>query len=161
MSTYQRVVFVCEHGAAKSVLAATEFNVLAEARGAPARAVARGTAPDSTIAPIVVERLAREGIELGAGVPTELGSSDLEGALRVITFDQPQVAAMIPPGISMEMWNDMPAVSADFDRARQAIRTNVRALLDKLAGSDAFVAANTPNEASVKETPVRPADDQR
>ena len=37
----QHVVFVCEHGAAKSVLAAIEFNRMAEARGAPMRAIFR------------------------------------------------------------------------------------------------------------------------
>jgi protein-tyrosine-phosphatase len=45
MRDSQRVVFVCEHGAAKSILAATEFDALANARGVAARAVARGTAP--------------------------------------------------------------------------------------------------------------------
>ena len=141
MPTHQRVVFVCEHGAAKSVLAATEFNLLAEARGVPVRALARGTAPDSTIAPIVIDRLAREGIELATVVPTALASVDLDGALRVVTFDQPQVAAIVPPHVPVETWNDMPAVSADFDGARRAIRANVRVLLDKLEGSNAFGAA--------------------
>lgn len=141
MPTHQRVVFVCEHGAAKSVLAATEFNVLAEARGALVRALARGTVPDPTIAPIVVDRLAREGVELSDVVPKALVSADLDGALRVVTFDQPQVAAIVPPDIPVETWNDMPAVSADFDRARHAIRANVRALLDKLEGSNSFGAA--------------------
>jgi hypothetical protein len=47
------VLFVCEHGAAKSVLATAEFNRLAEQRGLPWRAAARGTNPDSAIPPAI------------------------------------------------------------------------------------------------------------
>src|SRR4051812_34549689 len=41
----QPVLFVCEHGAAKSVIAATYFNQLATARGLAVRATARGADP--------------------------------------------------------------------------------------------------------------------
>lgn len=132
MSIPERVVFVCAHGAAKSVLAAVEFNALAQARGANIRAVARGTEPDAAIAPIVVDRLASEGVDLGATGPQALSSADVEGALRVVTFDQPQVAAMVPSGVPVETWNGVPAVSTEFDRARDAIRTNVHMLVDEL-----------------------------
>lgn len=132
MPPSRRVVFVCEHGAAKSVLAASDFNALAEARGAAFRAVARGTAPDSAIASIVAERLAPEGIDLAVAVPTALTRSDLDDALRVVTFDQPDVVSMSSREIAIDAWNDMPAVSADFDRARLAIRARVIALLSAL-----------------------------
>ncbi|MBA4056850.1 MAG: hypothetical protein C0490_19205, partial [Marivirga sp.] len=44
-----KIVFVCEHGAAKSVIAADYFNKLAKERGLPWEAVCRATAPDSTL----------------------------------------------------------------------------------------------------------------
>ncbi|MGQ0642962.1 MAG: hypothetical protein ACT4P6_19630 [Gemmatimonadaceae bacterium] len=133
MQNLQRVVFVCEHGAAKSVLAATEFNAQAHARGLALRAVARGTAPDAAIAPVVVDRLAREGVNLGTTTPQALTTDDLDGALRVVTFDQPQVASMLTRDTPIDTWSGVPPVSSDFDRARQAIRSNVHALLDQLA----------------------------
>ena len=136
MPTPQRVVFVCAHGAAKSVLAAAEFNALAQACGAPMRAVARGTAPDEVVAPVVAERLTRDGVDLGDTVPQALTRDDVQGALRVVTFDQPQVGTMFPTDVPIEMWNDMPPVSADFDRARQAIRVNVKTLVEKLLGRE-------------------------
>lgn len=136
MPDHGTVVFVCEHGAAKSVLAAAEFNALAHARGSSMRAVARGTAPDDAVAPVVRDRLTQEGIDLGAAVPRALSNDDTEGALRVVTFDQPQVAAIVPHDIPIESWNGMPAVSADFDRARQAIRANVQKLVDAILSSD-------------------------
>jgi protein-tyrosine-phosphatase len=40
------IIFVCEHGAAKSVIAAAYFNRFAEQRGLNLRAAARGTNPD-------------------------------------------------------------------------------------------------------------------
>jgi len=55
------VLFVCLHGAAKSVLAAAEFERLARAQGVEARAVFAGTEPDAQIAPVVVARLLRRG----------------------------------------------------------------------------------------------------
>src|SRR5258706_16004324 len=49
------VVFVCEHGSAKSVLAAAHFNALAKRRGLRVRAISRGTNPDQAIAAPVAE----------------------------------------------------------------------------------------------------------
>jgi arsenate reductase (thioredoxin) len=43
------ILFVCEHGAAKSIIAATYFNLLAKQRGFPWRAIARGTNPELRI----------------------------------------------------------------------------------------------------------------
>ena len=37
------ILFVCEHGSAKSVVAAAHFNQIATARGLPFRAISRGT----------------------------------------------------------------------------------------------------------------------
>ncbi|HSA56069.1 MAG TPA: hypothetical protein VLE53_10210 [Gemmatimonadaceae bacterium] len=130
------VVFVCEHGAAKSVLAAIEFNWLAEARGAAIRAMARGAAPDPAIAPVVVERLASEGVHLREP-PKAFASSELRGAVCVVTFDQPQVAAKIPNEVPIETWDGLPAVSDGFDAAREAIRSRVRELLDQLVHGEA------------------------
>ncbi len=43
------IVFVCEHGAAKSVIAATYFNKLANEKGLNLKAIARGTHPDQEL----------------------------------------------------------------------------------------------------------------
>jgi arsenate reductase (thioredoxin) len=43
------VVFVCEHGAAKSVIATAYFNKLAAERGLRTRAIYRGVNPDSAL----------------------------------------------------------------------------------------------------------------
>src|SRR4029453_11092962 len=51
------VVFVCEHGAAKSVVATAYFNKLAAERGPPFRATFRGTAPQDNLSVRAVEGL--------------------------------------------------------------------------------------------------------
>ena len=43
------VVFVCEHGTVKSVIALAHFQRLARERGLPLRAISRGTAPDARL----------------------------------------------------------------------------------------------------------------
>ncbi len=49
------ILFVCEHGSAKSVVAAAHFNRIAAARGLPFRAISRGTVPDAEMAPAAVK----------------------------------------------------------------------------------------------------------
>lgn len=43
------VVFVCEHGSAKSVIAAAEFKRMAKEKGLDLNILARGTNPDATM----------------------------------------------------------------------------------------------------------------
>ena len=50
------VVFVCEHGAAKSVIATAYFNKLAAERGLPYRATFRGTTPQEALSVRAVAR---------------------------------------------------------------------------------------------------------
>lgn len=51
------IVFVCEHGSAKSLVAASFFERMAKERGIVVRAVSRGTAPDASVPAAVVEAL--------------------------------------------------------------------------------------------------------
>src|SRR5690349_1513124 len=76
----QTVLFVCEHGAAKSVIAAAHFNKIAKERGLPYRAVARGTAPDQTIPDGVRNGLKQAGLELTVEKPVMVGQADVNGA---------------------------------------------------------------------------------
>src|SRR5258705_12607867 len=58
------VVFVCEHGAAKSVIATAYFNKLAAERGLPFRATFRGTAPQEELSVRAVEGLKADGLSI-------------------------------------------------------------------------------------------------
>lgn len=118
------VLFVCLHGAAKSVIAAVEFERLAREHGAVARAVFAGTEPDPEIAPVVVARLLEDGIDLRGLRPRRVTREDVAQASRVVSFGC-DLGDLAPPGVPVERWDDVPAVSADFDRARAAICSRV------------------------------------
>src|SRR2546421_11749489 len=64
-----RVLFVCLHGAAKSVIGAAHFRRLAAARGLSIGAVAVGTEPDPQLAPGAVKGLAGDGLTAGGAPP--------------------------------------------------------------------------------------------
>ena len=55
------VLFMCPHGAAKSVLASAYFQRLAKERGLNVRVESAGTEPDAQVAPAVASHLTRNG----------------------------------------------------------------------------------------------------
>ena len=133
-ATPQTVVFVCEHGAAKSVVAAAQFNKLAAERGLPFRAISRGTAPDPAVPPPIVEGLKGQGLSAPAGfVPTKVGANDVAAALRVVTFDVALPASAQASHVIR--WDGFPAFSDGYDKASAAISAKVSALLRDLEAS--------------------------
>lgn len=124
------VLFVCEHGAARSVIAAAEFNRLAEQRGLAWRATFRGTNPDASIAPAVAASLARDGMKV-QGVPSLVTAADVASASRIVTLSA-KLPVVVSNG-SLREWNDVGSPSADLPGTREAIRQRVASLLDELA----------------------------
>ena len=128
-----RIVFVCEHGAARSVIAAAYFNKLAAERGLPHRAITRGTSPDAEFGAATVAGLRADGIPVPVGKPQLVGTSDLLGADQVVTF-----AVDLPgglPAVKRVDWSNIPGPTADYAGARNAIETRVRALIEELAAA--------------------------
>ena len=129
----QTVVFVCEHGTVKSVVAAKYFNRVARQRHLPIRAVSRGTNLESIVPRVVHEGLARDGFDLRSFKPTAVDKAELQAALLVVTFDRPDVASIIGSGVPVVAWDNFPAVSANYNIARDSIRLRVAHLVDSLA----------------------------
>lgn len=123
------VLFVCLHGSAKSLIAAEYFNRLAAARGLPARATSSGTEPDDAIPPRVTQGLGADGIDVQGRQPRRPTQDDVDGSAVVVTFacDLGDLASLAP---RIERWDDVPAVSEDFKRARDVIVAKVAALLE-------------------------------
>jgi arsenate reductase (thioredoxin) len=126
-----RVLFVCLHGAAKSVIAATHFRRLANGRGLRADATFAGTEPDAEIAPRVVQELRAEGIDLQGLRPRQVTSEDVASASRIVTFGCD--VAELGPHVPVDRWDDVPAVSDGYEAAREAIDARVARLVDELA----------------------------
>ena len=125
-----RVLFVCLHGAAKSVVAAAHFRRLAAARGLTVGAVAAGTEPDRELAPAAVKGLAADGLEPAPTRPRPVTLYDLDTAARVVSFGCDVTPAR---GQRVEQW-DVPAVSDGYAGARDRIVANVERLVGELAG---------------------------
>ena len=130
MPSSRTVVFVCLHGAAKSVIAAAHLNRLSAERGLAIRATAAGVEPEPEIPRPVREGLLREGLDVGHHRPRSVTPEELAAAWRVVSFgcDLSQVA---PPALAVERWDDVPLVSDGFPAARDAIVRRVQRLLDE------------------------------
>jgi len=125
-----RVLFVCLHGAAKSVIAAAHFRRLAGARGLSIGAVAAGTEPDPALASGAVKGLAGDGLTTAPAHPRPVTLYDLDTATRIVSFGCDITPAR---GQHIEQW-EVPAVSEGYEAAREHIVANVERLVSELAG---------------------------
>jgi arsenate reductase (thioredoxin) len=128
------VLFVCLHGSAKSLVAMEHFNRLAAEEQLPLRAVSAGIEPDEAVPPEVVAGLAGDGFEVSGRTPQRVTSDSLARAAAVVSFG-PDLAGLAPPGLAIEQWDDMPAVSDDYATARDAIRARVAMFIDSCKGA--------------------------
>jgi arsenate reductase len=133
-SAERQVLFVCEHGNVKSLMAASYFNALAKARHLPFRAVSRGVAPDSDGVPDFVRTpLATEGFNVSNFHPQRMTRDDVAASERVVV-----ISTAVPPDASsavekVEQWNDVPPASKDYEKSRDSIKLHVAELVDRLA----------------------------
>ncbi len=127
------IVFVCEHGVAKSVVAAAHFNKLVQERNLPYIAIARGTEPQDSLMMSVVKGLHNEHLAASQKPAPKLSQADCNTALRSVFF------CPIPPSYqrntNTERWQNVPPVSEDYNRARDSIVADIRHLLDELAAA--------------------------
>jgi arsenate reductase (thioredoxin) len=127
----KRIVFVCEHGSVKSLIAASYFNRSARARGLPFEAVARGTAPQPTVPRTVQDGLNTDGLNVSGFVPQLFRDADLDGATLVVSFDQ-DITALVGGKVPHLKWDHLPGVLADYSRGRNAIVRKLDTLIDQL-----------------------------
>jgi arsenate reductase (thioredoxin) len=124
------IIFVCEHGAAKSIVAAAYFNKLAEERGLNLRAIARGTNPDPEISPKVRDGLRKDGLASTESAPKNISHADFSGARRIVTFcSLPEDYA---DKLQVEHWDDLPWNSEEYGKSRDGIIERLNRLLEEL-----------------------------
>src|SRR5262245_39796288 len=124
------VIFVCEHGAAKSILSAAIFNKLARERGLNLRAIARGTNPDPEISPKVAAGLRADELASSEPAPKKISKADLVGASRVITFCA--LPDDYPGSIKVENWDPVLPAIEDYGKARDKLAERIGRLLEEL-----------------------------
>jgi protein-tyrosine-phosphatase len=122
------VVFVCEHGAAKSVVAAAYFNKLAKRRHLNLYAIARGTTPQPEVSATVAQGLKADGVNSETKRPQNLSEGDVQGAVRIVAFCAlPEKYSRLVP---VDNWDDVPATSEGYAAVRDAILKHLQSLLE-------------------------------
>ena len=128
----QTILFVCEHGSAKSVVAAAHFNRLAEQRSLPYRAIARGTNPDPEIPQQVRLDLAKDGLDVSTWKPQLVAEKDVRESSRVVTFGCKLPFPKKTTAEKLVDWKDVPSTSEDYQRARTIIVDKIDAFIKTL-----------------------------
>lgn len=129
-----KVVFVCEHGAAKSVLAAAEFERIAKEHGLSFEILARGTNIDPELAPSVVKGLKADGLVPAIPKPLKVDAKDVVGAAKVVTFG-PDLSNILPKGSKALDWSATPSTGENYKAARDYVRKELEKLIAELAQS--------------------------
>jgi protein-tyrosine-phosphatase len=126
------VLFLCPHGAAKSVMAAAYFQHLATRAGLDTTAESAGTEPDDAVWPSVVALLHEEGVDVAPSRPRHVTPEDLAQARLVISLgcDLPPEQARLTR--RLDRWDDLPLASEDLRKAHDAIRIKVQHLVAEL-----------------------------
>jgi protein-tyrosine-phosphatase len=124
----QRVLFLCPHGAAKSVLAAVYCQQLARERGLELAVNFAGTEPDTAVAPAVAQLLQKEGFDVSHFVPHRVTASELIEADWIISLGCD--VDKLPDAHEVIQWHDVPLPSQNLLTARDMILARVKAFVD-------------------------------
>ena len=122
-----KVLFVCLHGSAKSVIAAEYFRRLALDAGTEVDTDSDGVEPDDEIPAHVVRGLADDGFDVKDKTPRRLTEAAIADAGVVVSLGCGVDAGATPR--RLVCWDDIPAVSDGFGAARDAIVGRLRTLL--------------------------------
>jgi len=126
----KKIVFVCEHGSAKSIIAISYFNKIAKGRNLSWEAVSRGTTPDAEISAKTKKLLTDDHMPIPQVKPQAITQKDIDEADHVILFFP------LPENIegrdNLEHWPGIDAVNGDFQKLRDDIVAKLLPLIDSL-----------------------------
>jgi arsenate reductase (thioredoxin) len=124
------VVFVCEHGAAKSVIATAYFNKIAAERGLRARATYRGVNPQADLSVNAINGLKDDGLRVEEHKPVSITQSDVDTATVIFAIGCTLPSNAQASGKASN-WGDVPD-DRGYGPTRDAIRRHVEELVDQL-----------------------------
>jgi len=124
------VVFVCEHGAAKSVIATTYFNKIAAERGLHARAVYRGVNPQAELSVSALKGLREDGLTVPDQKPSPITQADIDTATVMFAIGCTLPSSARASGRA-DTWDDVPE-DKGYGATRDAIKGHVERLIDEL-----------------------------
>jgi DNA-binding beta-propeller fold protein YncE len=136
------VVFVCEHGAAKSVIATTYFNKIAAERGLRARATYRGVNPQADLSVSALKGLRDDGLAVPDQKPSPIAQADVDAATVMFAIGCTLPSNAVASGKS-DSWDDVPE-DKGYAATRDAIKKHVERLIDTLLAKQNGVSAQSP-----------------
>jgi protein-tyrosine-phosphatase len=122
-----RVIFVCEHGGARSTIASLYFNRMMKENNLPYESVFRANVPDSTISKETRKGLTGDGFDTRGLVPVALTASDVSPDAILIAMDC-KVNSFQPS----QEWTGIPTISQDYQSARNEIIKKLNVLMNEL-----------------------------
>jgi arsenate reductase (thioredoxin) len=140
------VLFLCPHGAAKSVLASAYFQRLAKERGLNVRVESAGTEPEPAVSAGVATHLKQNGYVVPIGKPRAVTPHELATADVVISIGCDLSGLPAPRG-ALKKWDEVPPLSEDFAKADAAIRARVLALVEELVRAKRWKRSDLPEYA--------------
>jgi arsenate reductase (thioredoxin) len=131
-SMSKKILFMCPHHAAKSVLAATYGRQLVQERGLDWQVDSAGTEPAAAVSPAVANLLAGEGFDVSAHHPRRVTPAEITEADHIISMGC-DLSGLAPAGANITHWDDVPATSENLTVARNLIYDRVQRFIDELA----------------------------
>jgi len=125
------IVFVCEHGAGKSVIAAAYFNKLAAEKGLRERATYRGANPQAELSEVALKGLREDGLTVPTAKPGPITSQDVTNATHIFAIGCRLPTQAASSG-KADSWDDVPELSDGYAASRDAIKRHVERLIDDL-----------------------------
>ena len=126
----KKIVFVCEHGSAKSIIAVSYFNKIAKEKNLSWEAVSRGTTPDAEISAKTKKLLTDDNMPVPQVKPQAITQKDIDEANQVILFFP--LPENIEGGDNLQYWLGIDAVNGDFQKLRDDILAKLLPLIDSL-----------------------------
>lgn len=126
----KKVLFVCEHGAGKSVVAAAYFNKIAKDRNLNWEATCRGTNPDEEIGNTIQDGLSSDNLPSPIASPQQLTSTDTSNVERIILFTK--LPEELKNTVQTEDWSSLPNIEGKYEARRDALIKKINEFFDSL-----------------------------
>lgn len=123
------ILFICEHGAAKSAIATAYFNKLSKEKALNYKAIFRGINPDTSLSSGAKKGLLLDGFDIKDWKPQLITQHDINNAVEIITLG---CDSSITLEKHVHAWNGIPPVSKDYQEARNQIVDKVTIFIKEL-----------------------------
>ena len=127
----EKVLFLCPHNAAKSILASAYFEEIAKEKGLSFSADSAGTDPDATVMASVRDLLSTQGLAVEKEIPSMLTQAQLDQASTIVSIGCDLSAWNVDPA-KLQEWTDVPLPSEDLEGANELIKKKVGELMKGL-----------------------------